>query len=60
MRLGQVRLFLQAPKSEAEAIYRSLETALEDDGFPLAIFEVDEASGLHEVSVYSDADYATV
>lgn len=59
-RLGQVRLFIQAPKAEAETIYRSFETAFEDDGLPLAIIEIDEASGLYEVSVYADEADDTV
>ena len=50
----QVRYFFQSPNSQAEKLYRLLETTFEEDGWPLAIFEIDEASGLQEVSVYAD------
>ena len=50
----QVRYFFQAPKPQAEKLYRLLETTFEEDGWPLAIFEIDEAFGLQEVSVYAD------
>ena len=50
----QVRYFFQAPRPQAEKLYRLLETTFEEDGWPLAIFEIDEASGLQEVSVYAD------
>ena len=50
----QVRYFFQSPKPQAEKLYRLLETTFEEDGWPLAIFEIDEASGLQEVSVYAD------
>ena len=50
----QARYFFQSPKPQAEKLYRLLETSFEEDGWPLAIFEIDEASGLQEVSVYAD------
>ncbi|MEX0956804.1 MAG: 50S ribosomal protein L11 methyltransferase [Rhizobiaceae bacterium] len=53
---GQVRYFFVAPLVEANALYARLEAAFEDDGFPLAIFEIDEEKALHEISVYAPAD----
>jgi ribosomal protein L11 methyltransferase len=52
--LGQTRYFLSAAKPQAERIYAALESAFEDDGAPLAIFETDEAQAIHEVSLYLD------
>jgi ribosomal protein L11 methyltransferase len=57
--LSQVRLHLTAPKAEAQALYAALEREFEDDGFPLAILEVDEAKKLHEVSLYVDGGRAS-
>lgn len=54
--MGQTRLFFSAAKREAEAAYRELETLLEEDGYPLSIFELDEDAGIDEVSVYATSD----
>lgn len=54
--MGQIRLYLTAPKADAEALFARLDAALEDDGLPLAILETSEDSGIFEVSVYVDAD----
>ena len=35
-----------APEAEALRLYALLEPEFEDDGFPLSVFEVDEAYGL--------------
>lgn len=50
--MTQTRLYLTAPRAEAERIYAALEVELEEDGYPLALFEVDETRDLYEVSVY--------
>lgn len=55
--MEQRRLHFIAGKAEALAAYARIETAFEDDGFPLVILEQDEASGLQEVSVYADGDF---
>jgi ribosomal protein L11 methyltransferase len=52
----QTRLHMTASRTEANRIYAALDAAFEDDGFPLAILEVDEAKGVHEVSLYADGD----
>ncbi|WP_407716642.1 50S ribosomal protein L11 methyltransferase [Mangrovibrevibacter kandeliae] len=54
--MTQVRYFLRAGKAEAQAAYERLEAAYEDEAAPLSIFEIDEARGEHEVSVYFEAD----
>jgi ribosomal protein L11 methyltransferase len=52
----QTRFHMAASRIEANRIYAALEAAFEDDGFPLAILEVDEAKDIHEVSLYADGD----
>ncbi|MHB2264333.1 50S ribosomal protein L11 methyltransferase [Aliihoeflea sp. PC F10.4] len=52
--MAQTRLFFSAAKPQAEAAYRKLEILLEDDGYPLSIFELDEDAGIDEVSIYAD------
>lgn len=54
--MPQTRYFLTLPRAEAERAYAAFDAALEDDGMPLAILEVDEAKDLHEVSVYDTGD----
>ena len=54
--MSQTRLHVTAPRDAATRIYGALEQAFEDDGFPLAIIEVDEARDIHEVSLYVDED----
>jgi ribosomal protein L11 methyltransferase len=55
---GQARLHVTAVKEIADRIYTALEHAFEDDGFPLAVVEVDEPRRLFEVSAYVSADEA--
>ena len=50
--MGQIRLHYKSPKREAEKQYELLDHAFEDDAFPLAITEIDEANGIYEVSLY--------
>jgi ribosomal protein L11 methyltransferase len=50
--LSQYRLHLAAQRPAAQRIHYELERLFEDDGFALAIVEVDEARDLHEVSLY--------
>ncbi|WP_295963388.1 50S ribosomal protein L11 methyltransferase [uncultured Bartonella sp.] len=52
--LGQIRLHYKSPKREAEKQYELLDHTFEDDAFPLAITEIDEANGIYEVSLYVD------
>jgi len=45
---------MQAYKPAAQAIFDVLERELDDEGWPLSIFEVDEKAGLFEISAYLD------
>ncbi len=58
--MPQTRYFLTLPRHEAERAYAALDAAFEEDGLPLAILEADEASDLHEVSVYDTDGTADV
>src|SRR3954451_14123969 len=53
--MGQTRLHVTAVREAAEKLYAALDQAFEDDGFPLAMIELDEARRLHEVSLYVSA-----
>ncbi len=54
--MAQSRLFFSADKAEAERVYNILEQAFEEDGFPIAITEIDEDRQVFEVSVYVEDD----
>lgn len=47
---------MTAARQAAGQIYAALEQTFDDDGFPLAIVEVDEVHGLFEVSLYVEPD----
>ena len=55
---GQARLHVTALKPVADRLYAELERAFEDDGFPLAVIEVDEPRRRFEVSLYVAAEDA--
>jgi ribosomal protein L11 methyltransferase len=52
--MSQVKFSFIAPGPTARQGYAILETAFEDDAFPLGMTEMDEAADLHEVSLYTD------
>ncbi|EJF83002.1 50S ribosomal protein L11 methyltransferase [Bartonella rattimassiliensis] len=52
----QIRLFYSAFKSEAEQFYTLLETAFDEEGYPLALAEIDEKNSIYELSLYVDQD----
>jgi len=54
--MPQTRLFIAAGRAEANRIYAGLEAAFEEDGYPLALVELDEAKDVLEVSLYTDDD----
>lgn len=56
--MSQTRLHLTAIRPGSQALYGALETEFEDDGFPLAITEIDEEAGIDEVSIYVPTDDA--
>ncbi|WP_455476679.1 50S ribosomal protein L11 methyltransferase [Bartonella sp. B41] len=51
----QVRLYYTVCKSEAERLYALMELAFEEEGYPLAITEVDEKNAIYELSLYVDS-----
>jgi ribosomal protein L11 methyltransferase len=56
----QTRLHMTASRAEANRIYAALEVAFEEDGYPLAMMEIDEDGDIHEVSLYADGDIDAV
>ncbi|WP_367718587.1 50S ribosomal protein L11 methyltransferase [Nitratireductor sp. GISD-1A_MAKvit] len=52
--MGQTRLFLTAPREQAETIFSVLDTHFEDDGLPISIFEPEEDSGIFQISIYAE------
>lgn len=54
--MSQTRLYLTAGRSDADRIFAALETEFEDEGFPIAVMEIDEDRDIHEVSLYTDGD----
>lgn len=54
--MPQTRLYVIASRDGANRIYAALESAFEEDGYPLAVVELDEDKDIHEVSLYTDDD----
>ncbi|MBB4076590.1 ribosomal protein L11 methyltransferase [Bartonella fuyuanensis] len=52
----QIRLYYSAFKSEVEQFYTLLETAFDEEGYPLALIEIDEKNSIYELSLYVDQD----
>ncbi|WP_175868695.1 50S ribosomal protein L11 methyltransferase [Bartonella gabonensis] len=52
----QIRLYYTASKSEAEQFYMLMETAFDEEGYPLALTEIDEKNAIYELSLYVDDD----
>ncbi len=50
--MNQARVYLEADKPIIEALEPSLEADFEEDGYPVASFEIDEDTGLWGLSVY--------
>ena len=54
--MAQIRTYFDVPASLATPLSEALETAFEDDGFPVAVFEADEAKAIWTVSVYCEEE----
>ncbi|HWK64306.1 MAG TPA: 50S ribosomal protein L11 methyltransferase [Rhizobiaceae bacterium] len=54
--MPQTRLYVTASRDEANRIYAALEFAFEEEGYPLAVVELDEDKDIHEVSLYTEDD----
>ncbi len=52
--MAQTRLHVTTDSARADRLFASLEVAFEDDGLPLSLFDLDEAKGIKEISVYVD------
>jgi len=57
--VDQVRLFLVDEGKPVRDLYRTLEAIFEEDGYPVAFVELDEAADRHEISIYADAQDET-
>ena len=54
--MTQTRLYVSTDSAAASRLFAALETAFEEDGYPIAIVDTDEARGIKEVSLYTDDD----
>lgn len=54
--MPQTKFSLTAPRDLARLVYALIETAFEEDGFPVAVTDVDEAAGIETVDLYVDGD----
>ena len=54
--MTQTRLHITTGREAANRIFAALETAFEEDGWPIAVIEVDEDRDIHEVSLYADGE----
>ena len=58
--MTQTRLHLTTSKAEAERIFAAMETAFEEDGWPISVLEMDENRDLHEISLHAEGDVDAV
>jgi ribosomal protein L11 methyltransferase len=56
----QTRLHLATDAAGADRLFPALEAAFEEDGLPLSVFDLDEANGIKEVSLYADGEVDAV
>jgi ribosomal protein L11 methyltransferase len=49
----QTRLHVAIDNAGADRLFPALEAAFEEDGLPLSVFDLDEANGIKEVSLYA-------
>ena len=54
--MTQTRLFISANNADADRLFAALESEFEEEGYPLAVVDTDEAKGLREVTLYTDDD----
>ncbi|WP_375670306.1 50S ribosomal protein L11 methyltransferase [Bartonella sp. PS7NMGDW] len=52
----QIRLYYTASKNEAERFYTLIDTAFDEEGYPLALTEIDEQNAVYELSLYVDQE----
>ncbi|MDS1135705.1 50S ribosomal protein L11 methyltransferase [Nitratireductor indicus] len=56
--MAQTRIYMNASKSEADALFKLLDARFEEDGLPISVFEADEENGRFEVSLYAEEEDA--
>ncbi len=56
----QTRLYFTVRKDVADRLFTSLEAEFEEDGWPIALIELDETELLQEISIYVDGNTAGV
>lgn len=54
--MSQTRLFARMGRTDAARAFAALDALFEEDGWPLAITEIDEDKDIHELSIYIDGD----
>lgn len=54
--MSQTRIFARMNRADVERAFAALETDFEEDGYPIAILEIDEERDVHELSVYVDGE----
>ncbi|WP_375648159.1 50S ribosomal protein L11 methyltransferase [Bartonella sp. MU70NMGDW] len=52
----QIRLYYTASKNEAERFYTLIDTAFDEESYPLALTEIDEQNAVYELSLYVDQE----
>ena len=58
--MTQTRLFVSAGNADANRLFAALEMEFEEEGYPIAMVDVDEALGIREISLYTDDDVEAV
>ena len=60
MTVPQTRLHVVTDNAGADRLFPALEAAFEEDGLPLSVFDLDEANGIKEVSLYATEEVEEV
>lgn len=58
--MTQTRLHITTGREAAARIFEALDAAFEEDGWPIAVLEVDEDLDIQEVSLYTDGDVPSI
>ena len=54
--MPQTRFHLATDNASADRLFPALEAAFEEEGLPISVFDLDEAKGIREVSLYAGDD----
>ena len=58
--MPQTRLFVRMGRAASAGVFDALGTAFEEDGFPVAVTEIDEDLDIQEISIYADDDVGPI